>query len=145
MHHSRASSLVSEHNHHNLGSIHWLAAGASCTSFGLERGLSWRKLFRGSLDQVAQFQCRMSGPGIDIWRSCRLIGAPMRSVCTLPSGIGRFVHCRIGADHCRLRHIGWEKCGRGLASRPRETASVAFLDELLIFFKYPPGCAPALL
>ena len=31
------------------------------------------------------------GPGIDIWRSCRFIGALMRSSCALPSGIGRFV------------------------------------------------------
>ena len=26
------------------------------------------------------------GPGIDIWRSCRFIGAMMRSLCLLPSG-----------------------------------------------------------
>ena len=31
------------------------------------------------------------GPGIDIWRSCRFIGALMRSLCTLPGGIGKFV------------------------------------------------------
>ena len=28
------------------------------------------------------------GPGIDIWRSCRYIGALMRSLCTLPDGDG---------------------------------------------------------
>ena len=48
------------------------------------------------------------GPGIDIWRSCRFIGALMRSLCFLPGGLGRFVPCSIGANHCRLRHIGWE-------------------------------------
>ena len=26
------------------------------------------------------------GPGIDIWRSCRFIGALMRSLCLLPAG-----------------------------------------------------------
>ena len=31
------------------------------------------------------------GPGIDIWRSCRFIGALMRSLCLLPGGLGRFV------------------------------------------------------
>ena len=41
----------------------------------------------------------------------------------LPGGLGRFVPCSIGANHCRLRHIGWEKCGHGLTSRPRESAS----------------------
>ena len=44
------------------------------------------------------------GPGIDIWRSCRVIGAFMRSLCMLPGGLGRFVTCSIGANHCRLRH-----------------------------------------
>ena len=61
------------------------------------------------------------GPGIDIWRSCRFIGALMRSLCLLPCGLGRFVPCSVGANHCKLRHIGWEKCGHGLTFRPRET------------------------
>ena len=60
-------------------------------------------------------------------------------------GLGRFVTCSIGANHCRLRHIGWEKCGHGLTSRPRESASVPFLDELLGFFRYPAGSGCALL
>ena len=85
------------------------------------------------------------GPGIDIWRSCRFIGAMMRSLCLLPGGLGRFVPCSIGANHCRLRHIGWEKCGHGLTSRPRESASEPFLDELLGLFRYPPGSGCALL
>ena len=45
------------------------------------------------------------GPGIDIWRSCRFIGT-LRSLCLLPGGLRRFVPCSIGANHCRLRHIG---------------------------------------
>ena len=85
------------------------------------------------------------GPGIDIWRSCRFIGALMRSLCLLPGGLGRFVPCSIGTNHCRLRHIGWEKCGHGLTSRPRESASVPFLDELLFLFRYPVGSGRALL
>ena len=59
-------------------------------------------------------------PGIDIRRSCRFTGAEMRSLCLLPGGLGRFVPCSIGANHCRLRHVGWEKCGHGLTSRPRD-------------------------
>ena len=69
------------------------------------------------------------GPGIDFWRSCRFIGALMRSLGSLPGGLGRFVPCSIGANHRRLRHIGWEKCGHGLTSRPRESASEPFLNE----------------
>ena len=85
------------------------------------------------------------GPGIDIWRSCRFTGAMMRSLCLLPGGLGRFVPCSVGANLCRLRHIGWEKCGQGLTSRPRESASELFLDELLGLFRYPPRCGRALL
>ena len=84
-------------------------------------------------------------PGIEIWRSCRFIGALMRSLCLLPGGLRRFVPCSIGGNHCRLRHIGCEKCGHGLTSRPRESASEPFLDELLGLFQYPPGSGRALL
>ena len=69
----------------------------------------------------------------------------MRSLCLLPGGLVRFVSCSIGAEHCRLRHFGWEKCGHGLTSRPRESASEPFLNELLRLFTYPPGSARALL
>ena len=31
------------------------------------------------------------------------------------------IPCDVGANHRRLRHIGWEKCGHGLTSRPRES------------------------
>ena len=58
---------------------------------------------------------------------------------------GRFIPCGIGANHCRLRHIGWEKCGEGLTSRPRESAKEGSLNELLILFRYPPRSATALL
>ena len=85
------------------------------------------------------------GPGIDIWRSCRFIGAWMRSLWPLPGGLVRFLPCSIGANHCRLRHIGWEKCGHGLTSRFRESASEPFLNGLLGLFRYPPGSGRALL
>ena len=35
------------------------------------------------------------GPGIHIWRSCRFIGALMRSLCLLPGGLRRFVPCSV--------------------------------------------------
>ena len=63
----------------------------------------------------------------------------------LPGGLRRFVPCSIGANHCRLRHVGWEKCGHGLTSRPRESASELFLNELLGLFRYPPRSGRALL
>ena len=85
------------------------------------------------------------GPGIGIWRSCRFIGAMMRSLCMLPGGLGWFVPCSAGANHCRLRHVGWERCSHGLTSRPRESASGAFLDQLFLLIQYPPGSSGALL
>ena len=57
----------------------------------------------------------------------------------MPGGLRRFIPCKIGANHCRLRHIGWEKCGHGLASRPREKTEPGFLDSLLHVFGYPSG------
>ena len=85
------------------------------------------------------------GPGIDIWRSCRFFGAIFRSLRMLPGGLGRFLPGDIGANHGRLRHIGWEKCSHGLTSRPRETSSVWFLDELVVLFGYPAASGADLL
>ena len=39
----------------------------------------------------------------------------------------------------------WEKCCHGLTSRPRETSSVWFLDELLFLFGYPVASGAHLL
>ena len=85
------------------------------------------------------------GPGIDIRRSCKLLGVMLGAFCTLPGGLCWFIPCGLGANHSRLRHIGWEKSGHGLTSRPRETSNVGFLDELLVLFGYPPCSGFALL
>ena len=63
----------------------------------------------------------------------------------LPGGLERFVPCSVGANHCRLRHLGWERCCHGLTSRPRESASAPFLDQLLSLFHFPAGSSAALL
>ena len=116
-------------------------------SFGLGRDWSLKRLILGIFGLGVQFQCRLFlfGPGIDIWRSCRFIGAMMRSFCMLLGGLGRFVPCSIGVNHCRLRHVGWERCSRGLTSRPQESASGPFLDQFLLLFHYPPRSSGALL
>ena len=69
----------------------------------------------------------------------------MSALCALPGGLGRFLPCNIGANHCRLRHVGWEKCGHGLTSRPKETSSAHFLSERPVLFGYPPKSGRALL
>ena len=85
------------------------------------------------------------GPGTDFWRSCRFLGPLFRELRDLPFGLRRFIPCVFGANHCRLRHIGWERCGHGLTSRPRESSSVDFLEKLLVMFGYPDRSAAALL
>ena len=143
-----------------LGTLHWPAGGVDLGVGGISfvELLILYELWAGerlSLEKAQPRSLRPArpisvsavpfGPGIDIWRSCRFIGAFMRSLCLLPGGLARFVPCFIGANHCRLRHIGWEKCGHGLTSKPRESASVPFLDELLFLFRYPVGSGRALL
>ena len=68
----------------------------------------------------------------------------LRALGGLPGGLGRFLPCRLGANHCRLRSIGWERCGHGLTSRPLEATSTGFLDDLLSLFGYPSGTGQSL-
>ena len=93
-------------------------------NFGLERGCLRRRLILVIFVQGAQFQCRL----FRLVRSCRFIGALIRSLCLLPGGLRRFAPCSTGANHCRLRHIGWENCGLGKVP-----------------LRYPPGSGRALL
>ena len=65
-------------------------------------------------------------PEADIWKSCRFLGNMLRALVRLPGGLGRFIPGRIGANHGRLRHVGWEKCCHGLTCRPRETSGEGF-------------------
>ena len=58
--------------------------------------------------------------------------------------LGRFLPCRSGANHCRPRSIGWERCGHGLTSRPLEASDSGFLDDLLSLFGYSSGSGESL-
>ena len=40
--------------------------------------------------------------------------------------------------------MGWEQCGHGLSSRPRESCDLHILTPLLDFFGYPDGAATEL-
>ena len=53
-------------------------------------------------------------------------------------GLVGILPCSVGANHCRLRYIGWEKCGH-------ESSSELFVDELLGLFRYPRKSGRALL
>ena len=94
-----------------------------------------------------QFQCRLFRL-VQALIFCVLVGFLGPSFVPyplLPGGLGRFLPGGIGANHSRLRHIGWDKCSHGLTSRPRETSSVLFLDELLVLFGYPAASGTDLL
>ena len=111
------------------------AGGISCSFFlssGQERDSLWRRLILVIFDQGVQLQCRLF-----LLVQASIFGALV--------GLGRFVPCSFGANHCRLRHVGWERCSHGHTSRPRESTSAAFLNELLGVFRYLPGSGRALL
>ena len=67
----------------------------------------------------------------------------LRALGGLPGGLGRFLPCRLSANHCRLRSISWERCGH--TSRPLEASGTGFLDDLLSLFGYPSGSGQSLL
>ena len=143
-----------------LSSLHWPADGCSLGVGGVSHVelLILYEIWAGERLQLEKAVPRYRrpgrsisvsaipfGPGTDIWRSCRFIGTLSRGLRDLPLGLRQFVPCDVGADHCRLRHIGWERCGHGLTSRPRESSSVEFLDKLLVLFDYPDRSCAALL
>ena len=84
-------------------------------------------------------------PDADIWKLCRFFGHMIRALVRLPGGLGRFIPGRIGSNHGRLRHVGWDKCCHGLTCRPRESSGEGFLSDLLGLLGYPSGSGAALL
>ena len=125
---------------HFLGSLHWPIEAGDLGVGGfsyLELLILWvRWPERMVLEKAVPYGRRVVppisvsavpiGPGIDIWRTCRLLGSILRFLDRMLGGLGRILPCRRGADHCRLRHVGWEKCVHGLSSRPGETAPSGF-------------------
>ena len=135
-----------------LGSLHWPSDGSDLGPGGISNVelLILYELWAGErfqfekavprckrVDRLISVSAVPFGPGIDIRRSCRLLGAMLRALCVLRGGLCRFLPCNIGANHSRLRHIGWVQSGHGLTSRPRETSDVRFLDELLFSLWLP--------
>ena len=115
-----------------------------------ERWAGERLMLEMSVPELRRFDRPISvsafptGPSTDSWRSCRFLGAMLRALGGLPGGLGRFLPCRLGANHCRLRSLGWERRGHGLTSRPLEACGTGFLDDLLSLFGYPSGSGQSL-
>ena len=97
-----------------MGSLHWPVDGLELGVGGISYELCAGE--RLSLERAVPRCLRHGRPisvsavpfgsGIDIWRSCRFTGSIMRSLCFLLGGLGRVVPRSIGANPCRLRHIG---------------------------------------
>ena len=85
------------------------------------------------------------GPGTDIWRSCRFIGALFRGLQDLLLGLRRFVPCDIGASHTGCGTFGGSGVVMVLLPGPESLRLKIFLNWLLILFGYPSGSVAALL
>ena len=110
------------------------------------RGWCWRCRFLSPVVLIVQFHCRLFlldralkiVDPVGFWVRCFVLWV----ACL--GGLGRFLPCRIGVNHCRHRSIGWERSGHGLTSRPLEASGAGFLDDLLSLFGYPSGSGQSL-
>ena len=104
-----------------LGTLHWLA---SLADLGVGRGSNVELLLlfelwvgeRLVLEKAVPGYRRLGRPvsavpfvqALIFGDRAGLLGSYQVIVCSA-CGIGRFVPCLIGANHCRLLHIRWEK------------------------------------
>ena len=84
------------------------------------------------------------GIGQEIRHGCQFLHSLFRALGHLPGGLARFIPCQPSAHYARLSHLGWERYGHGLSSRPRESCDHQFLTPLLNFFGYPDGAVTEL-
>ena len=118
-------------------------------SFGLVRGFSSRRLYLfigGLISPISSCRLFLFGPGIDIRRSCKLLGVMLRALWALfwvaLAGFSLVLLVPTTAGYAIL--VG-KNFGHGVTSRSREASNVKFLDELLLLSGYPPGSGVALL
>ena len=93
---------------------------------------TWNRISRRELVNCVDSACRRVIDCTGIRRSCRFLDGMLRALTDLPGGIGRFLPCTIGGNHCRLRHIEREQSGHGLSSRPRKSADHLFLHVTML-------------
>ena len=130
-----------------VGGVSYLELLILCEKWAGERLVLEKVLPYGRRGQGDQFQCRLF-----LLVQALIYGALAGLLAVF---FGFWIDClvafgdlfpvKLGANHCLLRHIGWEKCGHGLASRPLETCDPGFLDVLLQMFGCPGGSGALLL
>ena len=90
-----------------MSSLHWPSDGGDLGPGGISYVAGERFQFEKAVPRCKRVDRPISvsavpfGPGIDIRRSCKLLGAMLRALCLLPGGLGRFLPCNIGANHSR--------------------------------------------
>ena len=106
-----------------LWSLHWPVGGGVWERGGVSYLdlLILYEQWAGEKLSLEKAVPRLRRPG-----RCRFIGALCRSLACLPGRFEILVPCSTCANLSRHRCIGWERCGHGLTSRPRETATVLF-------------------
>ena len=82
--------------------------------------------------------------GVQIRVGCQFVGSMLRSLGSLPGGLGRFIPGSLGPHLCRLRHLGWMQCSHGLSCRPLESSLPGCLGPVLHLLGYPAGAVGAL-
>ena len=84
-----------------MGSLHWPSAGSDLGPGGISyvELLFLNELWAGEkavprcqrVDHPISVSAVPFGPGIDIRRSCKLLGAVLRALRVLPGGLGQFI------------------------------------------------------
>ena len=142
-----------------LASLHWPQGASDLEKFGISylELLLMFEVFTGHrllTENTVRTQRRpgrslvFSGFSVsirqEIRHGCQFLHSFFRALGHLPSGLAWFIPCQPSAHHARLSHLGWERYGHGLSSRPRESCDHQILAPLLDFFGYPDGAATEL-
>ena len=137
-----------------LSSLHWPTVvddlGVSCVScvelFVLyERWAGGRLVLQPAVPSGQEEWAPNVGVGCSGWTEhrCLTFLETLRVWVSYLVGLGRFIPCRTGAHHCRLRALGWVLCGHGLTSSPRKMLVLDFW-MLLVLLGYPADSGRAL-
>ena len=110
-----------------------------CTGHGLHTEKAVRPHLRPRRPLI--FSGFSVGIGQEIRHGCQFLHSLFRALGHLSGGLARFIPCQLSAHYARLSHLGWERYGHGLSSRPPESCDHQFLTPRLDFFGFPDGAA----
>ena len=94
-----------------------------CTGHRLHSEKAVRPHLRPSRPLFFFFGGFSAGMGQEIRHGCQFLHSLFRALGHLPGGLARFIPCQPSAHYATLSHLGWERYGHGLSSRPRDSPS----------------------